>query len=173
MTQRPDPSAELSSLRQTVNELHRMVDARLSDDPVREKAFDKLYEELRHYRDDFVGQAEKPLLLDLLLLYDSFHWFQATLIREESSQEVVADAFQYLVDELLEILYRRDVVPLETADRFDRTTQRAVQTQPAPSPADDARIAQVLKRGFRRGEAVLRPEEVVVFRHKTGGGGGA
>jgi molecular chaperone GrpE len=162
------PAEEFALLRETVNDLRKLVEER-SPDPSREAAIERLGAELKAYRDDFVGQAEKPLLLDLLMLYDSFHWFHQSLVRQESSPEVIADAFQFLVDELLEILYRRDVVPISSPDRFDRTLHKAVQVTEAEQASDDNRVARVVKRGFMRRELVLRPEEVVVYRFKGGG----
>jgi molecular chaperone GrpE (heat shock protein) len=136
---------------------------RRSDDAQR-KAFDTLYEELKQYKDDFIFQAEKPFLLDLLLFYDSLNWFHQSLQRKEMSPDVVVDSFQYLVDEFLELLYRRDVVPCEPAERFDRKLHKAVRVVNTANGADDWRIESVLKRGFVRNERVLRPEEVAVFR---------
>jgi molecular chaperone GrpE (heat shock protein) len=144
-----------------------MVMERISNDRVREKAFDQLYEELRQYKEDFVFQAEKPLLLDLLLFYDSLNWFQESLIKHEMSPDVIADSFQYLIDEFLEILYRRDVLPVEESSTFDRTCHRAVKVVESDEPSDDYRIAQVLKRGFSRADKPLRAEEVVIFRHRN------
>ena len=162
------PAEEFALLRESVQAMRDAV-SQLRPDPAQQTAVEKLYEELKHYRDDFVATAERPLLLDLLMLYDSFHWFHQSLVRGESSPEVVADSFQYLVDELLEILYRRDVVPMEPAERFDRRLHKAMQVQPAEGEADDNRVSKVLKRGFLRRDAVLRPEEVVVLRHKGAG----
>lgn len=129
-----------------------------------QQAFDALYEELRQYKEDFIYQAEKPLLLDLLLFYDSLNWFQKSLVNKEMSLEVVADSFQYLIDEFLEVLYRRDVLPMEGTARFDPKTQKAVKVTPAVEGTQDQDIAQVLKRGFTRGDRVLRSEEVVIYR---------
>jgi molecular chaperone GrpE (heat shock protein) len=157
---------EFADLRASVHELARTVEDRIAQDPAREAAVSKLYEELKLYRDRFVVEAERPLLLDLLLLYDSFHWFHQSLLRQERSPEVIADGFQFLVDELLEILYRRDVTPMEAHERFDRTLHRAVEVEPAPDASSDATIGRVLKRGFLRQDAVLRPAEVVVRRWK-------
>ena len=106
-------------------------------------------------------------MLDLLLFYDSMNWFQTSLIKKEMSPEVVADSFQYLIDELLETLYRRDVLPMEASDTFDRKTQKVIKTVPADSETDDYNIHHVLKRGFTRGNRVLRAEEVVVKRFQT------
>lgn len=152
-----DLRAEVASLRKD-----------LAEDPVRAKAFEKLYEELRQYKEDFIFQAEKPLLLDLLLLYDSMVWFQERMSSGELSPDVASDNFQYLIDELVEVLYRRDVTPASTGERFDRTVHKAVSVVPTETEADDQKITRVVKRGFVRGERVLRPEEVVVARFRGG-----
>lgn len=156
----------LRGLAQEVSDMRSMVHDRLNNDAVREKAFDQLYEELRQYKDDFLFQAEKPLLLDLLLFYDSMNWFQESLIKGEMSPDVIADSFQYLIDEFLEVLYRRDVVPIEESTRFDRTTHRAVKVTETDDEQADYTIAQVLKRGFSRANKPLRPEEVVILRYQ-------
>jgi molecular chaperone GrpE (heat shock protein) len=147
-----------------VEELTELFRERLRTDAVQQKAFDQLYEELRQYKDDFIFQAEKPFLLDLLLFYDSLNWFQQSLQKQEMSPDVVADSFQYLLDEFLELLYRRDVVPSESTSRFDRRVHKAVRVVPSPTPADDWRVQAILKRGFVRGDRLLRAEEVAVFR---------
>ena len=146
--------------------MRTMVQERLSNDKVREKAFDQLYEELKQYKDDFLFQAEKPLLLDLLLFYDSLNWFQQSLASEEMSPDAVADSFQYLIDEFLEVLYRRDVLPLDEATQFDRKIHKAVKVTETDDPTADYQIAQVLKRGFTRSDKQLRAEEVVILRHR-------
>lgn len=147
-----------------VRELTDLFQERLRNDAVQQKAFDLLYEELKQYKEDFLFQTEKPFLLDLLLFYDSLNWFQQSLEKQEMSPEVVADSFQYLLDEFLELLYRRDVVPCEAATRFDRKLHKAVRIVPTPNTNDDWRVQTVLKRGFVRGDRLLRPEEVSVFR---------
>lgn len=161
-----DTETSLKRLTHELGEMRQMVQDRLSNDKVREKAFDKLYEELRQYKDDFLFQAEKPLLLDLLLFYDSLNWFQESLVKQEMSPDVIADSFQYLIDEFLEVLYRRDVLPLEESTTFDRKAHKAVKVTETTDPNADYRIAQVLKRGFTRADKQLRAEEVVILRFK-------
>ncbi len=161
-----DSNEALRRLTHEVGELRKMVTDRLSNDRVREKAFEQLYEELRQYKEDFLFQAEKPLLLDLLLFYDSLNWFQESLIKQEMSPDVIADSFQYLIDEFLEVLYRRDVVPFEESETFDRTIHKAVKVAETDNKRADHRIAQVLKRGFHRASKPLRPEEVVIMRYR-------
>ena len=120
--------------------------------------------------DSLVGLPKQSrLLLDLLLFYDSLNWFQRSLVNKEMSPDVIADSFQYLIDEMLELLYRRDVLPMEGRARFDRKTQKVVKTASAGSKAEDYAIHQVLKRGFTRAGRVLRAEEVVVKRYDSEG----
>ncbi|MFK7930727.1 MAG: nucleotide exchange factor GrpE [Myxococcota bacterium] len=159
----------LEDLKTDVGSIRQLVEQRLTDDEVRQKAFDQLYEELKAYKEDWQFQAEKPLLLDLLLFYDSLNWFQESLVKQEMSRDVVADSFQYLIDEFLELLYRRDVIPMDESTTFDRKLHKAVQVVDAERPSDDQTIEQVLKRGFHRGDRVLRAEEVVIRRHRSGG----
>jgi molecular chaperone GrpE (heat shock protein) len=160
----------LSSLTSEVAALKHALAQRDDDSATRQKAFDTLYEELKQYKEDFIYQNEKSLLLDLLLFYDSLNWFHAGLIKKEMGPEVVADSFQYLLDEMLELLYRRDVLPMEASDAFDRKRQKVIKTVDAESEAEDYAIHHVLKRGFTRGERVLRAEEVVVKRFQTPNG---
>ncbi len=157
------------SLQQDVSELRDVMQQQTDGGHLTQKAFDQLYEELRQYKDDFIFQAEKPLLLDLLLFYDSLNWFQRSLVNKEMSPDVIADSFQYLIDEMLELLYRRDVLPMDNRARFDRKTQKVVKTAPAGSKAEDYAVHQVLKRGFTRAGRVLRAEEVVVKRYDSDG----
>ncbi len=121
-------------------EVKRLISDKLNDDRVREKAFDQLYEELKQYKDDFVFQAEKPLLLDLLLFYDSLNWFQESLVKQEMSPDVIADSFQFLIDEFLEVLYRRDVTPFESNTTFDRKVHKAVKVEPTEDKDLDYKI---------------------------------
>lgn len=160
----------LEALSEDVQGLKDLVDLQSRRDTEQQRAFDALYEELRQYKDDFIFQAEKPLLLDLLLFYDSLNWFQQSLVKQEMSPEVIADSFQYLIDEFLELLYRRDVLPMESKDRFDRESQKAIKVVYSDDASKDYQVRQVLKRGFARGGRVLRPEEVVIQRYEPGRG---
>jgi molecular chaperone GrpE (heat shock protein) len=163
--------ASLDRIGSELGELRSLVQSLGAADKSREdKAFDQLYEELRQYKDDFLFQSEKPLLLDLLLFYDSLNWFQESLIKQEMSPDVIADSFQYLIDEFLEVLYRRDVLPMEASETFDRKVHKAVKAIDTDDESEHARITQTLKRGFTRAEKILRPEEVVIMRYRGGKG---
>lgn len=150
---------------ENLDEIRRLLEEQVEREGVQKKAFDTLYEELRQYKEDFVFQNEKPLLLDLLLFYDSLNWFQQSLVKKEMSPDVIADSFQYLIDEFLEVLYRRDVLPVDGAERFDAALHKAIKVVKTPDEDDDYLVKEVFKRGFTRAGKVLRAEEVVIYRH--------
>jgi len=155
------------SLAAEVAQLREVIDQRLAEDPVREEAFNRLHEELRSYKEGFLAQAEKPLLLDLIQLYDLTQWYAKRFETEGITTEQLADGFQVVIDELLDVLYRRDVVPMDPSETFDPSVHRAIKARPAEDASSDNRVAEVLKRGFLRGDRPLRPEEVVVLKWKA------
>ncbi len=156
-----------ASLADEVARLREVVDARLAEDPVREAAFTRLHEELRGYKEGFLSEVEKPLLLDLIQLYDLTQWYAKRLETEGITTEQLADGFQVVIDELLDVLYRRDVVPMEPANAFDPAHHRAVKAHTAKDASSDNQIAEVLKRGFLRSGRSFRPEEVIVYKWKA------
>lgn len=172
MTDRIDANSELTldALAEELGSVREGLEGLARRDEIQKQAFDALYEELRQYKEDFIFQMEKPLLLDLLLFYDSLNWFQQSLLLQEMSPEVTADSFQYLLDEFLELLYRRDVLPSETRTRFDKRFQKAVKVVTTDEAELDYQVQEVVKRGFGRSGRTLRPEEVVVYRYSPDGG---
>ena len=162
----PAGEATLSNLLSQVEARQNTVEQQARRDRVREQAFERLYQELEQYKDDFIFQNEKPLLLDLLLFHDSLKWFRESLLSREMSLEVVSDNLQYMIDEFLELLYRRDVIPMEPKERFDRAAQKAIKVSFTPDRDMDCRVERVVKRGFTRAGRVLRVEEVIVQRYR-------
>ncbi len=159
--------SDLAKLTGEVAELRRLLaEERAQSDRLREKAFDQLYVELKQYKEEFLFQQERPLLLDLLLFYDSMNWFQESLVKKGLSPDVIAESFQYMLDEFLEVLYRRDVVPFDESITFDKQRQKAVKVLDTDDRSADQKVAQVLRRGFLRFEKPLRVEEVVIHRWK-------
>lgn len=154
----------LDALAQEVSSLRELLEQTAHRDEIQKRAFDTLYEELRQYKEDFIFQAEKPLLLDLLLFHDSLNWFQQSLASQEMDADSISDSFQYLMDEFLELLYRRDVTPLDSRTQFDKRVQKAIKVMATDEPSLDYHVQEVVKRGFSRAGRALRPEEVVIYR---------
>ena len=127
----------------------------------------KLYEELRTYKDNFLLSAQKPLFRDILLLYDAVSRAQRRFAdgEEQVSRDEAVKALQDIIDEILEVLYRRDIERIdEQPDRLDIDFQKPVRRIETDDPNEDKTVESVVRDGFRMDGALLRPQEVVVKR---------
>lgn len=157
-----------------LTEIKDLIENRLEYDAVKEKAFDKLYEDMRQQRElpNILDRNIKPLLTDLLLLYDNMKHFDKFLTRQESSNsETILQEFKYLLDDLLETLYRQEVIPIEDdgSGKFNSKLHKATKTEAAKTQDEDFKIVDVVRQGFLWRDKVLRPQEVVIRRFENKG----
>ena len=134
----------------------------MREDSSTKRAFDTLYQELQQYKSDFLFQFEKGFLIDLLSFYDSLVWYQNML---ESDTENSKESFSYLIEEFYELLRRRDVKPMPASETLDRKKHRVIQIENTDDPEQDKGVASVVRRGFMRGDRILREEEVSLYRY--------
>lgn len=151
-----------------LNEIKEEIQGKFDYDAVKEKAFDKLYEEMRRQKEgsDSLDRAVKPVLSDLLLLYDSMKEFEAPLINQPINDGKLLKDFRYILEELLEILYRQEVLPIEenTSAPFNSKIHKATKTENAESKDDDFKIIKIVRSGFLWRDRLLRSQEVVIKR---------
>ena len=134
----------------------------MREDSSTKRAFDTLYQELQQYKSDFLFQFEKSFLIDLLSFYDSLVWYQNML---ESDSENSKESFSYLIEEFYELLRRRDVTPMPASETLDRKKHRVIQVEKTDDPEQDKGVASVVRRGFMRGDRILREEEISLYRY--------
>jgi len=157
-----------------LNEIKDLIENRLEYDAVKEKAFDKLYEDMRQQKElpNILDRNIKPLLTDLLLLYDNMNKVAKSLTSQQSSNsETILQEFKYLLDDLLETLYRQDVIPIEDdgSDNFTSKLHKATKTEATETQDEDFKIVDVVRQGFLWRDKVLRPQEVVIKRFENKG----
>lgn len=151
------------NLSQKIAKIEEELIQKIKKDQNQKDAFEKLYEEMKQYKDNFLRTAARPIIADLLLLFDNI----ARIEKKMSSQKEVSKDLQFLREELEEILYRQDVEMItDHSPHLDRQYQRAVQTMPTDDPKEDGRVSQVIREGFRWGEHLLRPQEVLLKKYQ-------
>jgi molecular chaperone GrpE (heat shock protein) len=166
-----DIPVTLEDLDHALRELRLLIEGRDAASDAHRVALEAMHRDCEAYKNDFLFQAEKRLLLDLLSFHDSLLWFRQAATAPDATPELIEEGTRYLLDEVLELLYRQDIVPIETTESYDRARQKALQVVPTTEAARDRHVHRVLRRGFMRGERVLRPEEVVVWRYRSPSGG--
>ncbi len=165
------PSIELSAQVKLSEQIKALLEERLSYDAAKERAIDKLSEELRlnwgYYKDNFFFQLQKPIFIELIMLYDSLERTMNSMgTPEVLSKEQITERLQALKDELLEILYRRDIAPFdEHPEALDYKLHKTVKTVPTPEESENNKVDKIVKVGFRWNDKILRPEEVIIKKH--------
>jgi molecular chaperone GrpE (heat shock protein) len=155
-------------LQEKVTLVARALEELAKDATKRRKDYDALYAEMRDYKVNFIDQAQKPLFNDLLLLFDSILRISRNVeeIKEPTiPKEAVSEAFKQVKDELVEILYRRDIEMIEDRpSRLDVSFQKPVRRVETDNADEDKLVVQCVREGFKRNGVVFRPQDVVVKR---------
>lgn len=164
-------SADLMSVMKDNNnllqEIKGLIQDRLEYDNVKEKAIDKLNDELHFYRDNFVFQSQKGLFVDLMLLYDSLERILSeTGSNEGISKERLIESLDVFKEEFLEVLYRKDITPFdEHPEYLDFKLHKTIKTVTTDEETENNKVDKIVKRGFFWNDKVLRPEEVIIKKY--------
>jgi molecular chaperone GrpE len=124
--------------------------------------FDNFRKRTLRERAELQVRATEDLVRELLPVLDHFE-FGLRTASEHHRDAAVRDGFQLVYDELLRVLQKAGVVPVEAAagSPFDPHQHEAVTHVPsAEQPADTVLLQS--RRGYRLGERLLRPAQVVV-----------
>lgn len=122
--------------------------------------FDNFRRRTQRERVDLQVRANEELIRELLPVLDHFELGLKTAA-EHSTEGAVVDGFQMVYDQLCAALKRSGLVAVDASGVFDPHQHEAVTHVPsAELPADT--IVQQTRRGYRLGERLLRPAQVVV-----------
>jgi molecular chaperone GrpE len=106
----------------------------------------------------FAARAAERLVAKLLPVLDDLERaLEAAAQHEEAKLE---EGVRLVHRELVEALAREGLVEVETDGQFDPHVHEALVSQ--PSEQEDGSVIEVLQKGYRLGDRVLRPARVVV-----------
>jgi len=130
-------------------------------------ALQRLKAEFENYRKrvsrdqaDFVTRASERLVKQLLPVLDDLE--RALEAAAEHEEAKLEEGVRLVYRSLADALAKEGLVEVETDGAFDPHTQEALLAQ--PSEADEGAVIQVLQKGYKLGDRVLRPARVVVSR---------
>jgi len=149
--------------------LRELFESRLRSDDVQNRSLDRLLDELRDYKANFVRQQWQPLLREVIDCHDFAAKESQRLSAAESIGQEASASLGVLRQMLLDLLSRYDIEPYRhESELFDAKWQQCIKTVLSSNPEDDKRIAEQGVPGFRQGEQLVRREQVVVYKFKTG-----
>ncbi len=86
---------------------------------------------------------------------------RALVAAEQHEEAKLEEGVQLVHRSLAGLLEREGLAEIETNGQFDPHVHEALLTQPAPDRAEGS-ILEVAQKGYRLGDRVLRPAQVVV-----------
>jgi molecular chaperone GrpE len=148
-TPEPDPLAEVT------RERDEYLDSLL-----RLKAeFDNYRKRAAREQSEFAARASERLVNALLPVLDDLE--RALEAAEEHEEAKLEDGVRLVHRALAETLQKEGLVEIETNGRFDPHVHEALLSQPAEDHETGA-VLQVIQKGYRLGDRVLRPARVIV-----------
>jgi molecular chaperone GrpE len=109
-------------------------------------------------QESLVARAHERLVKELLPVLDDLE--RALAAAEEHQEAKLEEGVRLVHRELASALAREGLAEIETNGHFDPHVHEALLSQ--PSSAEEGSVIEVVQKGYRLGDRVLRPARVVV-----------
>jgi molecular chaperone GrpE len=120
--------------------------------------FDNFRKRAVRERDETIALANERLISELLPILDDLE--RALDAAAEHEEARLEEGVRLVHRSLAGLLERQGVRPIETDGRFDPHVHEALLSQ--PSEAEEGSVLDVIQKGYRLGDRVVRPARVVV-----------
>jgi len=159
------------TLEQQVAALEAERDAHLNDLKRVAADFDNYRKRVARDQESLVVRAHERLVKELLPVLDGLDRAVETSVRHSGGDSQTLEEGVRLVHRELEAALRREgLAEIETNGHFDPHVHEALLSQ--PSDRDEGAILEVVQKGYRLGDRVVRPARVVVAAAKPEDDGG-
>src|SRR4051794_5875739 len=120
--------------------------------------FDNYRKRVARDQQELAARAHERLVRELVPVLDDLERALEFAAAHEEMQ--LEDGVRLVHRALAEALAKEGLAEIETDGKFDPHTQEALLSQ--PSESDEGTVIQVLQKGYRLGDRVLRPARVVI-----------
>jgi molecular chaperone GrpE len=155
MTEKAPTKAELE---ERLAEVEREREEHLDDLKRVAAEFENYRKRVTRDQASLAARAHERLVKELLPVLDDLE--RALEAGAEHEEAKLEEGVRLVQRELREALGKEGLVEIETNGRFDPHVHEALLSQ--PSDQDEGAILEVLQKGYRLGDRVLRPARVVV-----------
>jgi len=163
MTEQAQPTK--AELRERLEELEQRLEAAEAERDERTNDLQRVAADFDNYRkrvardqESLVTRAHERLVKELLPVLDDLE--RALQAAAEHEEAKLADGVQLVYRELRDALSHEGLAEVEADGKFDPHVHEALLTQ--PSDREEGSVLEVLQKGYRLGDRVLRPARVVI-----------
>ena len=157
----------MGELEERLAQLEAERDERLNDLKRVAADFENYRKRVARDQESLVARAHERLVKELLPVLDDLE--RALAAAEEHEEAKLEEGVRLVHRELAEALQREGLAEIETNGRFDPHVHEALLSQ--PSDAEEGSVLEVVQKGYRLGDHVLRPARVVVAARPEDDGG--
>ena len=130
--------------------------------------FDNYRKRAARDQESFAARASESLVTELLPVLDDL---ERALDAAESHEEAkLEDGVRLIHQALSQALRRQGLEEIDTDGKFDPHVHESLLSQ--PSDAEEGSVLEVVQKGYRLGDRVLRPARVVIAAPKGPNGNG-
>jgi molecular chaperone GrpE len=150
-----------AELEERLAEVEKERDERTDDLKRVAAEFDNYRKRVARDHQSLAAHAHERLVKELVPVLDDLERaLEAAADSCDSERERVEDGVRLVHRELQEALAKEGLAEIETNGHFDPHVHEALLSQ--PSDQEEGAILEVLQKGYRLGDRVLRPARVVV-----------
>jgi len=120
--------------------------------------FDNYKKRAARERSEYIALANERLIGELIPILDDLE--RALNAAEEHQEAQLEEGVELVHRSLAALLARHGVTPISTEGKFDPHVHEALLSQ--PSEAEEGSVLDVVQKGYKLGERVVRPARVVV-----------
>ena len=120
--------------------------------------FDNYRKRVARDQQELAARAHERLVKELVPVLDDLERALEAMTQHEEAK--LEEGVRLVHRSLADLLAREGLVEVETDGKFDPHTQEALLSQ--PSEEEEGAVLEVLQKGYKLGDRVLRPARVVV-----------
>lgn len=162
--------AKLDAVQQALAVLQQTFDDKIAEDTHKNGLFDNMHRELVRYQNGVLDKIVDTIALDIIQLVDTTKGHVRVYEKKEPTEENYKKLLRIvkgIAEDLEDILYRQNIESYRVpGHEVDVHRQKIIQTVPTDDKSKDNRIAVRVADGYEKGDKILRPERIKIFKYK-------
>lgn len=162
---------KLDAVQQALAALQQTFDDKIAEDTHKNGLFDNMHRELVRYQNGVLDKIVDTIALDIIQLVDTTKGHARVYEKKEPTEENYKKLLRIvkgIAEDLEDILYRQSIESYRVpGHEVDVRRQKIIQTIPTDDKSKDNLIAIRAADGYEKGDKVLRPERIKIFKYEA------
>lgn len=162
---------KLDAVQQALATLQQSFDDKIAEDAHKNGLFDNMHRELVRYQNGALDKIVDTIALDIIQLVDTTKGHVRVYEKKGPTEENYKKLLRIvkgIAEDLEDILYRQNIESYRVpGHEVDVRRQKIIQTLPTDDKSKDNLVAVRVADGYEKGDKVLRPERIKIFKYEA------